>query len=879
MDELAGGNFLGGSVSQATDIARRAQNMVATVRMTAAVAGVSPQEAYQNMLATQQGLLMRSGIDPRLASVSGYSGVLMQQAAHATISYNMWAASNPNASPIERERAMLATQARFTQYNGTNGEAAAAIVSGHLHLFSKEEQEAIKEAYRRGEPDSVRQLIQNRIGIAAYTDYINDPAAIQGFKEAGNQDFLQEMALAATEGNNNLTRLAGARRMLSNNLSRTDSELALYTGDRRVRSKDRLDAATFALRKLAQENGMTAEGAASMDFDKLRNYLNREGVDPRVIERTIHSAEIERQERDIKKNTMSDKEEAIAKGKLSGWVDSLELTNKRKDELKKQIIDKDSNLNQIYNHLRQSLGIKEYDPSILGGKISQKESKRMLSGLKDDKGNWAVDVTEDELRRSIKPRIDVASLLATISLTEGMVADDFTDAELMDREALYNYDERARNFIENGKIKLTDKETTDQLMEETRKQAFTSVISDVMDGKIGKINKDDKDRDKDGKNAYDRAIERIRNRVMDGVLKGEDIQEAFNLSLEELKEDNEFLKSIGEDGQKRIDQLLEDKNNEVRKGLNRETIAGRETSLYQRRASAVLSDLYKDFFSANSSESFIKTAEKLVKAGVISETAWKGINRNSLKTDEGIRAARKLLTPDALNSRVHRIAARIGVTRGDPRAVAMAGAVEDAKLRGLGQEDTRKLIQQVGQNMGLSEDQISNLTRSLDDTQAAKNANALSEALNFKEGSFSQKEIERGRQVVDDLRDAMGDKGEEWRKTLENINSKDEATRNKAREAVRNELSKNKNYADKDKLEYAVNYTAAFASNKHGGKAGVDVLVGKGDIDSNALYRAAKGAYSKDSIPYDILTTVNSILDNITDLLHTAQSIQGIIYR
>jgi hypothetical protein len=185
----------------------------------------------------------------------------------------------------------------------------------------------------------------------------------------------------------------------------------------------------------------------------------------------------------------------------------------------------------------------------------------------------------------------------------------------------------------------------------------------------------------------------------------------------------------------------------------------------------------------------------------------------------------------------------------------------------------------MGATMGYSEDQIVNLTKSLDDTQAAKNANALSEALNFSEGSFAKKEIERGRQVVNDLRDAMGGKGDEWRQTLDDLNSEDEATRNTAREAVRNELGKNKRYADKEKLEHAVDYTAAFASNKHGGKAGVDVLVGKGDIDSDALYGAAKGAYSKDSIPYDILTTVSSILDKVTSLLQVTQSMQGVVSR
>lgn len=862
MDELAGGNFLGGSVEQANETARRAQNMAATVRMTAAVAGVSPQEAYQNMLATQQGLLIRSGVDPRLASASGYSGMLMQQAANATISYNMWAASNPNASPIERERAMLAIQARFTQYNGTNGEAAAAIVSGHLDLFSKEEQETIKNAYRRGEPDSVRQLIQNRIGIAAYTDYINDPAAIQGFKEAGDQDFLRDMAQAATEGNDTQTHRAGARRMLSHSLSRTDGELSLYTGDRRLRFKDRRDAATDALRKLAQENGMSAEGAASMDLDKLRNYLNRKGVDPRVIERTIHSAEIERQERDIRANTMSNEEEETARRNLIRWVDSLgQLTNERKDELKKQINEKNSNLNQIYDNERLALGIKKYDPSILGGKISKAESDRMLRGLAEDKKNWAVDATDEELMRSIKPRIDVASLLGTIGLTEKIVDKDFTDKDISDRDALQKFDERARDFIERGNIKITDKETTDQLMAETRKKAFTSVISDVIGGKIGNLDKDDKNRDKNGKNAYDIAIDSIRDRVMEGVSKnGKGIQEAFNDALTDLsKKDETFSASIGEDGKKRIDQLLKDENNEVRKGLNRETIAGKETSLYQQRASTAMSDLYKDFYGANTEESFVKTAEKLVKAGVISEKAWKGIDRSALKTDAGLKAARKMLTPDALNSRVARIAARLGVTRGDPNAVAMAGAVEDAKLQGLGQEDTRKLIERVGKSMGISEKRIANLTKSLDDAQAAKNANALSDAINFNEGSFSRKEIQRGRDVVNKLRDVIDGNGKEWSKTLKNINSEDKDTRNAARKKVRDALRSK--YADKEKLEYAVNYTAAFASNKHGGKAGVDVLVGKGDIKDDALYGAAKGAYSKDSIPYDILTAVNSILD------------------
>lgn len=876
MDELAGGNFLGGSAEQAADTARRAQHLAATVRVTSAMAGVSPQEAYQNMMATQQGLMLRSGIDPRLARLSGYSGTLMRHAADATISFNLWSAANPGASEIEKERAMLSIQARSTQYIGTNGEAAVAIVSAHKNLFSPDELNEIKEAYRRGEPDSVRKLIQSRIGSEAYDDYINDPAAIQAFRDGGDQEFQSEMFQAATEGNMNLTQLAGGRRRLQNNLSRTDAELERVTGDRRFRSKDRREAATKALRDLAQKNGLSEEGAAAMNIDQLKSYLNESGVDTRIVERTEHSAEIERQERDINKNRMSQEEERAAQMQLVSFVDTLKATDAEKEKIKKQIAD-GGNLNQIYDSLTRRFGVK-YDTSILGGKLSSKEAERMLQGLADDKKFWSVEASEDEVRRSIKPRVDVASMFATLGLSEATVSEDFRNAAT-DKDAMQQYADRAKNFIESGAVTLGDGQTAEGLMAEAREKAFGAVISDVLGDKIGNVAKDDKGKDANGQNAYDRAVARIREKVQAGVENGQSMQEVFSAAMDDLLNDTSFTDAIGEDGVKRLKQLQKDENKEVRNGLNRETVAGKETSLYSEMMANNLTDSYKGLFSADSKDSFLKHANELVNAGVFSQEELDKIDASTLDTKEGREAALKELSPDALNARTNQIAAQLGASPGDANASVMAGLVAQTKKDSLSQEQARNVLMTQGKRLGYTEEQITNVVRGLDDTKAAQTANALSSALNFSEGSFAKKEIDRGREIVKNLRDAINGDRSLDKAFLDNLNSKDEGERNAARAKLQRTIADSGKYQTEDEQKYAVEYISSFARVSYNGMSGVGILMdgNNKDVGSDALFSAAKGAYRKDSASYDILTAVSSILETLGHMYQMMQGLQGIV--
>lgn len=884
MDQLAGGNFLGGSEKDATDTARRARNMAATIRVTSAMAGMDPKEAYRQMQATQMGLVMRSGLTPDLADASGYSGVLMHQAANATMSYNIWAANHPDATQQQHNQAMMAMQARAMQYAGTNGEALVAMVSAHKELFTQEERDSIIEAYRRGDPDSVRQMVQSRMGDRAYFDYMNDPAAIAAFKMGGDQEFQKQAADAAAEGNLLVASFEGGRRTLSNNLARTDSALERATGDIRFRSEDRDKAATEALRKLAiRDFNLTEEEAEGKDIAWLQNYLQKSGADTRIVERYKHSAEIKEmlgENGEISRNTMSDKEESEAKTRLTSFIDTLGLSKDEKKKLKNQVKADGANLDAIYGNLVDRFSL-DYDTKILGGKLSKAEADRLRQGLEGDRKFWSVNATKDELKLAVDSMADVAGMFGTMPLVATMADKAFTDAKT-DQDALKIYDERVQALRRDGR--LPDASEKDD--EELRTTAIGNMVKNAFD-------LDDK-----GKNTQ--SILDSVSAEIDAGLKDKKNPRSIQASVKAGIAKQLERTDLTEDERKRLEQLQKEaddpNSNFMKELLNRNTLVSEEMALRNKDAAKYTSEKVKtaseglfkalDSKDANAGDDFYEYANQMSKLGVFDKKALEGIDQETLKTQSGRMAALEKLVPDAVRKRIDGIRSALGTTDGDPKSAALAYIVAQAENNGADQKAIESIIRDKGKEWGWSEDQITAVVQTMDDIQTAKTDNALSNAINFGKGGFADKEVEKGKKIAKQLQDVVAGKGLDA-ETLSNLNSDNEDTRNAAKEKVRQQLA-DKYKDDKEGLDYAVNYAAAFAGRSYDddGKketakiSGVDVLTKGTDLsklDKGDMLEASKKAYQKDSSAYDILTVTSSILQLLNQMFGFMQSLKGVV--
>ena len=231
MDRLSGGNFLGGSSEKAEDIVKKARDMATTIRVTSAIAGMSPQEAYKNMQNLQQSLSTAGGMNPYISTSSGYSAMMQNMAYNATSGYNMWAAMNPNATQQEKAQAMLAANGRAQRYAGSNAAALAAAVADNRSLFSEEELKKFETSYKEGRPNDMADMIRERLGSSKYTEYLTNPAMQIGARwrvsqDKASQDLLDRIDSAGQEGNMAQAEQYGAKKLVDAAMGDLDMKMS-----------------------------------------------------------------------------------------------------------------------------------------------------------------------------------------------------------------------------------------------------------------------------------------------------------------------------------------------------------------------------------------------------------------------------------------------------------------------------------------------------------------------------------------------------------------------------------------------------------------------------------------------------------------------------
>lgn len=873
MDSLGGGNFLGGTADDALAVARKARNMAANIRVTSAMAGIDPREAYSNMSAMQQGLVSKYGVNPMLAAASGFDSMMLDPAYRGTMAYQMWAAQNPNASERDKVTAMAGAQARVMQYAGTSGEALAAMVSANMDRFSEDDLKAIETAYRMGRPNDIKGMVRERMGAQSFDDYMGDPAAIMGFMLSGNKDLQGRLRGAALEGNLRLAEVEGGRRMLRNDLADTDREIAEITGNSRYGGKDRREASAEALRDLAVKNGMSEEFAATRNVQQLRAYLLDHGVDGRLVERMENTAAIDRQIEEIDSLKMTDDEEKAAKERLKKEIGDSGVYSDT-TEIFASIDKAGADLNAIYDQYRKDAG-KKVDRSILGGKLSAAHAENLKKRLKGHQAYWAVENTPDEMERAVNALAGSISIKNSSGLLGMVSSEEFLSDKKTDQDALEEFDKLALESADKGLASLGSGS-----IEGVRKEAWESVVRDkLFSGGIGDLQETVKGGD--GKavvnEKYRKFTSNVAERIRKSVEDGASIDEARKRVLAELYEDEEVKELVGDKGREELKRLAGEESL-----FGRKDIASAEQTAISRSTAKSITDASKSMFDALKSDDskagdkFYEAAQKLANAGVFDQEAFDKIDRKTLGTLEGRKAALEGMAPDAYNKRLDAIRAAVGT--GDAQTAMLANIATMAERKGLSL-DVNAL---KSMDLGLTDEQLGNFVSYMDKLSAGRNQNALSNAINLGSGSFGREEIERSRKMIGDLRDAMKSVGiesgeldkydkagaedkkkirDEWAKKL------GDATREVEVDEGGKKVKKTvKVFEDS---EYASKLAASLV--EKGSIGDVDakkILFGSsvdlGKLDDKGLASVTKGAYQKDSVSYDILEGVSKIANAVT---------------
>lgn len=544
MDRLAGGNALGGTAQQASNVANKAMKMAASIRVASAMAGVSPQEAYARMDSLQNGIASKFGLDSALAQVSGLSDMVMDPAYRATIAYSMWEANNPNATQRQKQMVMAGTMTRATSYADSSGEHLAAIISANKDLFTEDQLKQVEVAYRMGRPNDVRQMVSDVIGPAVY-DMMSDPSKVMAARLTGDKDTQERFWKAAMEGNLREAEVAGARTLYNYSMDRVDENLYNATGDNTYRAEERRNAATEELRRIAVENGLTEEGAAKLDAHQLRSYLSDNGVDARVVERREKIAEINREREMVEAATMSDEEESAARDRLIKAISESDmLTDTKKAELVDSL-NNGADVGTVFGKVfSRNMGLKSEEianarEDIMGNKMSSGQAAQALKDIDSQARTWAIASTPEEVLNAAKSMIGSKSVANMTAIPGIFNREDFKNAAT-DKEKLAIFAGEIKTLSDSG---LLSTGGDDENLTGSYSEGIRSLVGKALGSRIGNIREmgEDGQRNKE----YDALVSRISKSMLKSINDGKTVGEAYALALEEIQGDREVIEKIG----------------------------------------------------------------------------------------------------------------------------------------------------------------------------------------------------------------------------------------------------------------------------------------------------------------------------------------------
>ena len=611
MDRLAGGNFLGGTAEQATAVAEKAKRMATAIRITSAIAGISPQEAYANMTKMQSGMVEGMGINSYVGEASGFSGLMTNMAYNGTMAYNMWAATNPGATEQQKAQALLAANGRTQAYATSNGATLAAMFADNEHLFTEEERNQFEQSFREGDPNRMVGMIKERIGANMFSEYMNDPA-LQAAARVRAGSAVERYDQAGMEGNLAQAEAFGAKRLLGKAIRDIDSDISGTTGGSGY-SKERDAAVKSRLSELAVEQGLTKEGAESMGLSDLRKFLaGRPGIDGAKLQRIENTAIIDAAKKQIDDATMTSDEEDAARGRM---IDAVKSSTAWNDSKKEEFIDRLNSGEDVGSVLKdfssagmKSKDAKELKKNVLGGKFTKRqaelEKKRLDRIEESQRPEYSTKERMTSLERDVK-RSRVESTGELEGLISGKDFDNQSDNAAMDEFARKAKELEGRDVVFTG---------DDENLSGTYREAAKRMVAKIFDGNVGDLSDEDQ-----------KALEEsVAKNMLQGLHEFGSFDKSFVNALDSLTEDQKKKLEKG-GGLQRIQQLKEqaqDKNSSLRKkDLNKtaffsaaKSAIGETTEAFRSNAVKEMKDITEGKFGGSDAQAtgrFLELAKSI----------------------------------------------------------------------------------------------------------------------------------------------------------------------------------------------------------------------------------------------------------------------------
>lgn len=524
LDRIAGGNFLGGTAEQARKVADRAMNMATAIRVTSAMAGMNPMQAFASMEGLMSGMASGIGINPSAANASGFSSVLGGLAYQAQMGYNAWAAMNPNATQQQKETAMFAVNSRATSFMQANGSAYAAMIADNAGKFTQDELSRIESDMRNGTPEASYDLVKSKMGNQLFNAYMTNPAfKVAAMDRVAREDpsRLDRFMGAGMEGNLEQAERRGARTMTELTLGGLNDALYKATGEGGF-GKARNEAVREYLASEARDKlGLTLDHTKKWSADQLREALREGGEYDETEENLVKIREARDQ---IDANTMTAEEEDAARGRLASRIEASDLTEDKKTELKEKLRSGgslDAVMNEFSLKEPSKAAREKLTREVYGNKMSRERAEQEKSNL-------------DRLEKAQNG--------------------EYSDKERMDAfETAYK-----RKRLESAGARLAGLATTGSIMEFTKKagelgfstddvaSAYSESTNRVVSGIIGSGLGD----------MEGTELENLKKEVADTMRelmgKGLTANEAFKKAMEKAKS----KEGIGESGKKAVDSII-----------------------------------------------------------------------------------------------------------------------------------------------------------------------------------------------------------------------------------------------------------------------------------------------------------------------------------
>ena len=423
MDEMAGGNFLGGTAQQASDIAAEAGRMASSIRLSSAHAGMSPREVFNVARFVRTGMASKSGLDPETANIVGGDGAFIHASLSAAAEFSNWAAMNPTATARERESAKLGFETKAIRYADSGADRMAAIVAGNRNLFTDEQVEEVRRAISEGRPNDVLQFVRDTVGHGRFDRELNSPAAIAAYrwefsrdpKSAGARAY-RDFNLAGMAG----TSLEAAYEGVYEDINRTIGDLGLssdaMTGIREERLKF---AKRYAKDKLKWTEEKLAEYSGSDSVDRLERDI-RESGGGRDFELSRGRKEIE-----IARN-------ALAQEAVTGQKDQSAAVKRLQDAISNEKYGLDSELKEQLSRRLDAAksGDGSWDEKAVNdvykdfiGRLSREGAREVKGAFLGDKKRFGSDVDSarfNDAERMLDQRYTEAEVKEAAEMALGM---------------------------------------------------------------------------------------------------------------------------------------------------------------------------------------------------------------------------------------------------------------------------------------------------------------------------------------------------------------------------------------------------------------------------------------------------------------------------